>query len=815
MANLNLGVVTAYGYAKDNGYTGTEEQFAELMASYATVAEQAAQSATDAAGAKTDAESARDAAVEAKNLAVSAKEDAQSARDTATGAAGTATSKASEAAGYAGTASTKATAAANSATEASGYAGTATTKAGQAADSATAANTSKEAAADSAEDSEAWAVGQVNGTDVASSAAQYHNNSKYYSQQAADSATAAAASAASLTIDSATSTSSTNALQNKVITGELNDLKNDLNDLIYNQIDDLSLLLSGIAYHQNMFNPDRATVGGYYYDNGSVLSQADGVYSEDFIPVSTGTYYFYKNDDDATLLIATYNENRQFISRINAGYNTSGSFEIASTVKFIRVSLSHGLSEYESLTISEKSVNAFNPYEYGLKDNAVKTNSLTDKCVTRDKIADYTLATTAQYHELNLNDSRVSRQEGYIDNAGALVTSVSYYSYIIPIFSDCYCYFDSESTYYSICVYSGLPVGTSTFLPPRLRFNNSDEDTAPKVNSKLHLNAGQYIAITFLTDGIGGFYINDPAYYSELLETVHLSNGAITSLKKSIGIGNYALCHGNGNNVGVYLFFKTAYGFLRYSFDHAYNQSINADNWRINYLHAVDDELRPIASLTTSGEWECALRLDNRPDYSGGIMHGDEVTTELIFIFDGKPYSYNDLSIIGELNFDNLKILEVSNLYDPLDNITIIAKHEREYTFEKGKVTIKQIITWNVNDTLSACYLAMLPVSKAYTDMFYTDLNFTPIVSAENYGTYPNVKKATQYSDDKGFICSLEIKKYPTGYQGGDNLNLRDNGSDYNKMYYTICSDGTITAGTKWYSESVYEFCVGESIASE
>lgn len=37
----NLGHATAYGYAKAKGYTGTEEEFAELMASYAEVAQEA------------------------------------------------------------------------------------------------------------------------------------------------------------------------------------------------------------------------------------------------------------------------------------------------------------------------------------------------------------------------------------------------------------------------------------------------------------------------------------------------------------------------------------------------------------------------------------------------------------------------------------------------------------------------------------------------------------------------------------------------------------------------------------------------------
>ena len=46
-----------------------------------------------------------------------------------------------------------------------------------------------------AKDSEAWAVGQIEGEDVGDTDPRYHNNSKYYAQQADSSATAAAGSA--------------------------------------------------------------------------------------------------------------------------------------------------------------------------------------------------------------------------------------------------------------------------------------------------------------------------------------------------------------------------------------------------------------------------------------------------------------------------------------------------------------------------------------------------------------------------------------------------------------------------------------------
>ena len=39
VTTTNLGIVSAYGYAKSKGYTGTEAEFAQLLANYADIAE--------------------------------------------------------------------------------------------------------------------------------------------------------------------------------------------------------------------------------------------------------------------------------------------------------------------------------------------------------------------------------------------------------------------------------------------------------------------------------------------------------------------------------------------------------------------------------------------------------------------------------------------------------------------------------------------------------------------------------------------------------------------------------------------------------
>ena len=133
--------------------------------------------------------------------------------------------------------------------------------------SASAAQASDASAANYSRDSEAWAVGQRNGSNVGTSDVAYHNNAKYYSeqadafsnlagahkdaaqlaaQQAAASATSAAgsaldasdyadqaaASAASLTVDAALSDTSTNPVQNKVIKQAIDSITIETDDTL-------------------------------------------------------------------------------------------------------------------------------------------------------------------------------------------------------------------------------------------------------------------------------------------------------------------------------------------------------------------------------------------------------------------------------------------------------------------------------------------------------------------------------------------------------------------------------------------------------
>ena len=123
-----IGNVSAYAYAVSKGYTGTEEEFAELMASYAEVgqtavdaAESASASATASAQSASQASASEQGCERAVLDATSAAAIARARADEASGYAQTASTKASEAVGCVETATQKATESAQSASQALGY----------------------------------------------------------------------------------------------------------------------------------------------------------------------------------------------------------------------------------------------------------------------------------------------------------------------------------------------------------------------------------------------------------------------------------------------------------------------------------------------------------------------------------------------------------------------------------------------------------------------------------------------------------------------------------------------------------------------
>ncbi len=252
------------------------------------------------------------------------------------------------------------------------------------------------------------------------------------------------------------------------------------------------------------------------------------------------------------------------------------------------------------------------------------------------------------------------------------------------------------------------------------------------------------------------------------------------------------------------IYLPTYAGFVRYDIHHSVVPEINCDCWRIDNAYHCDDDLNEMKMLSEEGEWECAVALKNRPDFSGGIMHGDEVFSDIKFVIDGKNKCLTELFDV--LEFENMRIIENSLLFDPKDNTTVIANHGKEYIFTKDGLDLKQALTWQVADELSSCFLAMFPISKRVTDHVYFDVDYTQS-KIQNPPCYhvENCKRATLYSDEHNFYADFSVSEYPHGYEGGDVCRVIDNnGSMYNKTYFRICTAGKSVVGQTWKSVTHY-----------
>jgi len=195
---------SAYEYAEEGGYSGTEAEFYAVLGGIDDIEQSAAESAEDAeawaAGTRNGTDVTSGDATYHNNAKYYASEAADSSAAAESSETGARTAQgAAETAKTAAQAAQAAAMAAQYAAEtaeggAQTFAQTAATCASSAVTNAAAAGANAATAAESAEDAEAWAIGKRNGTDVTSSDATYHNNSKYYAAEASSSAAAASGS---------------------------------------------------------------------------------------------------------------------------------------------------------------------------------------------------------------------------------------------------------------------------------------------------------------------------------------------------------------------------------------------------------------------------------------------------------------------------------------------------------------------------------------------------------------------------------------------------------------------------------------------
>ena len=340
------------------------------------------------------------------------------------------------------------------------------------------------------------------------------------------------------------------------------------------------------------------------------------------------------------------------------------------------------------------------------------------------------------------------------------------------------------------------------------------EQNLPYEKNKLSIVPGDIIAVTIRTSNdmkIFGYNsvittvttetennnTNDNANDNIELAPIHISEKSPKVVYKSdSSVSN------SSERLQIYI--PAALGYVRYDFVHSKSVTANSDIWRVNNAFACTDSLGQRYSLTAGGEWEVAVHLENRDDFSGGILHGDQKAVSVLIIVDGTVVEPSQLTSIRD--FKELRIVTTSNLYDPADGTTIIAEDGCEHLFTSEGLTIKQSLIWQKAETISNCYLAMFPIKKSLAANYYTDSDFKTKSITGNQ-SISDAQSIILYSNNTGVTGEFSIIRYPDIKQ----LYITDNGGGaYNKCYYVIKHSGSVTNGTKWQSEVKYNFAVSK-----
>lgn len=388
--------------------------------------------------------------------------------------------------------------------------------------------------------------------------------------------------------------------------------------------------------------------------------------------------------------------------------------------------------------------------------------------------------------------------------------SSTYSTFYFKLATDAQFYCNSDTSIFRLCtIKNGVESesgGEITITGSECTEYNSG--AFPDVQNKISLHSGDYIAVCARNRASLTIMMS----FDVMVDTLSLSDRQIEQAKNATlsALGASAKspsCEYADNIVKVYI--PTGEGFIRYDFKHDVDASINADVWRINNAFHVDDDYSTLSQLTTSGEWECALHLSGRDDFSGGIAHGDEIVQEITFIVDGNAMSTSDLSTMKD--FSILRIVELSKLYDPADHTTEICVHGSEHIFTKDGLTINQNIIWSGTFETTTCYLAMFPPKKNGDDKVFMDTNYAlETLPASNYrNVYPGAKSVSIISDIAHFCGTFEVPKY-MDESGGNVLWILDNGGgNYHKMYYVVTTGKSVSNGELWKTQTKYRLDVG------
>ena len=449
-----------------------------------------------------------------------------------------------------------------------------------------------------------------------------------------------------------------------------------------------------------------------------------------------------------------------------------------------------------------------------------------------------------------LTQYKVDDSRGYIGNDGNFNKNTGYLTYYVLLDADGYAYYydNLDNNFCMTALYSAMPFSSSTLVGSVL-----NKDNAPKANNKLAVEKGQYLVISRPGSSSSGtfgpydFGIYFPKTETYLDANLKLANEQLEQAKAYVNYGvkncmfKYRATTAAGDSQIYYsdkaqhvlsIYIPAKEGYLNYNIGKSSYGTQAGGGYEVTrmcVLYAVDDTLEKRFDITRPGEWEMAVKISGRDDFIGGFEHGDEWETECEYFVDGTKVNITTFTTLTE--FNEIRVKNVSNMYDPNDHETLVGYHGREWIFTKDKAELYQSIQWlfQVDTLMTASYMTMFPIIRGndsiseaqISDHFYTDINYADVncASAGFSGSLnKDTKKVTIYGVDSGVNASVEILEYPD-YPNSKYCYVVAQANKANKIYYGICgydvTKGTVTPNQVWRSKSIYRITMGEGTSEE
>ena len=397
-----------------------------------------------------------------------------------------------------------------------------------------------------------------------------------------------------------------------------------------------------------------------------------------------------------------------------------------------------------------------------------------------------------------------------------------------------------------------IPTSTSAAAAYFVRGARSDktgDQALPDASNKWNVTTGQMLAI-FIQTHTTSLFLNTTFTYSFNEVVKQFSNDVffnqaqqqqiIKTFKKPII--KYGACDTEtGTSTGkeqLTVFVPTITGFVKYAIVHCESNAKNANNWRIDYAYYCDNNLNVLFPITTAGEWEFAIKINNTNDFVGGIAHGNEVIDNLTVIIDGVPV--DDLTtLMFQKEAREIQIVERTTLYNPNDGATLetrnnfspIGSHGRAYIFNNEGLRLIQTLKLDVAETLTTSYMTMFPIIRGndavsndqITDHYYSNNEFIVYDvstggSGSGYGWRQNVTRATIWGAASGVNATVEMLNQPkqsNPENGGKLFQVQNTVDAYNKFYWSICGVNNTTyeaaANEIFQTDTLYKINVNKN----